>query len=79
MLVLPENCESWWDLGTPEWAAALVVEVYGDRAVFSAAECALAATADGRDEDYRFWIAVFECLKARQAAFQAVISPIANA
>ena len=55
--------ESFWDLGSPQEASAFLVEEYGSKAATHAAECALAARSDGRDEDYRFWTAVFHHLR----------------
>ena len=59
--------KSFWDLATPERAAAAFVELYGPNAASAAAGCALTADADNRQDDYRFWISVFRCLKSSSA------------
>jgi hypothetical protein len=53
-----EAWTSFWDLAPPEEAAALVTEMYGVLAAREAARCAVAAKADGRQEDRRYWMAV---------------------
>ena len=58
------NWNSFWDLASPEQAAEALVRFYGSDAARAAAECALAADADNRDDDYRFWLAVFHNLRA---------------
>lgn len=49
--------KSFWDLATPEKAAALMRELYGAGADGAAADAAADALADNRDEDARFWVA----------------------
>jgi hypothetical protein len=56
--------ESFWDITTPEDAARILFDWYGARAARIAAECGLAAHGDDREEDYRFWYAVFARLRA---------------
>ena len=56
--------ESFWDITTPEDTARTLAEWYGPFAAWHAAECALAASGGDRDEDYRFWYAVFARLRA---------------
>lgn len=59
---------SFWDLASPDRAAREMAGLYGRDAARAAAVCALAARADGRDEDYSFWFTVFERLRAGQCA-----------
>lgn len=63
MLLLSGEWESFWDIATPERAATEVTRIYGDKAALAIAQCSLGAKADGRDDDYRFWAAVFDCLE----------------
>lgn len=56
--------ESFWDITTPEDTALILAEWYGPLAAWHAATCALAASGGDRDEDYRFWYAVFARLRA---------------
>lgn len=57
---------SFWDLASPEQAARTLAGLYGPDAARAAADCALAAADDDRDEDYRFWLAVFARLRAAE-------------
>lgn len=54
---------SFWDLTTPEEAALMLYDLYGEAASQAAARCVVAAQSDGRDADCRFWIAVVLWLK----------------
>lgn len=58
--------KSFWDITTPEDTARILAGWYGPLAARLAVECALAASGDGRDEDYRFWYAVFARLRAKE-------------
>lgn len=58
------NWTSFWDLASPQEAARLLCKLHGPNATRISAECALAATGDGRNEDYNFWLAVFRDLRA---------------
>jgi hypothetical protein len=49
--------KSFWDVSSPEEAAGTLRELYGVATAEAASKCAVAAQCDGRDEDYRFWIA----------------------
>ena len=51
-------------IASPERAAAALAELYGQHAAMAAAQCALEARGDGRGDDFRFWVAVFEMLGA---------------
>jgi hypothetical protein len=62
---LPEWC-SFWDLASSERGAATMMELYGELAAAAAADCANAAHADDRDEDYRFWTAVLARVRAAE-------------
>lgn len=64
--------ESFWDLVTPEDAAHVLAEWYGAGAADAAFSSAATALADDRDQDYRFWCAVFARLRG------AVLSPAAG-
>jgi hypothetical protein len=55
---------SFWDIANPRQGARALDEMYGEAAAAAAANCAEAARADDRDEDYRFWIAVLARLQA---------------
>jgi len=59
----PLNWTSFWNLASPEWAAGALVEFYGVDAALAAAHCGLAAYADDRDDDYRYWFTVFRTLR----------------
>ena len=54
---------SFWDLADPGRAARELYRLYGPDALRTAAVCAVTANADGHDEDYRFWFAVFRRLR----------------
>lgn len=54
---------SFWDLTTPEEAADALRSFYGPTAAKAAGQCATAARGDGRESDYRFWLAVSAALK----------------
>lgn len=58
MFEAPFDWNSFWDLTTPEEAAATFREIYGPTAAAAAAECATAARNDNRENDHRFWVAV---------------------
>lgn len=64
--------ESFWDLITPEDAANILNEWYGAGAADAAFGSAATALADKRNDDYRFWCAVFARLHG------AVPSPAAG-
>ena len=51
-------------IASPERAAAALAELYGHHAAMAAAQCALEAHGDGRGDDFRFWVVVFEMLCA---------------
>jgi hypothetical protein len=59
---------SLWELGTPEEVAQILTRLFGTDAELMASECASAAMNGGRDEDYRFWIAVLARLIAKPPA-----------
>lgn len=56
---------SFWDLATPEEAAALLREDYGAGAEAAAVRATAAALADGRVRDACFWVAVRAALCPR--------------
>ena len=62
------NWSSFWDLATPEQTAQELTALHGAEASAAAACCALTAYSDGREEDYRFWKAVFYELQSRERA-----------
>lgn len=53
---------SFWDLVSPDAAAAALTEFYGAAAARAAARCAAAAQSDNREADHRFWQAVSAAL-----------------
>lgn len=67
-----QDWESFWDLASPEAGAAALLEFYGPEASQAAADCAVAALADDREQDYHFWSAVLSTLKiAERRSFEA--------
>jgi hypothetical protein len=58
MFEAPFDWNSFWDLTSPEEAAATFREIYGAAAAEAAAQCAIAAKSDDRATDHQFWIAV---------------------
>lgn len=60
--------QSFWDLASPEQGARQLLALYGASAAEAAASCALAARADNREADYRFWQAVASTLQAEKPA-----------
>lgn len=54
----PLDWQSFWDIASPKQAAQALLHFYGAAAAQAAAHCALAAEADGRDADRRYWQAV---------------------
>ncbi len=60
------NWRSFWDLAPPLKAASALIDMYGEAAATAAANCAIAARADCRDADYRFWIAVLGLVQAAE-------------
>ena len=56
--------KSFWDISTPEETARILAGWYGPLAAKLAVDCELAASGDDREEDYRFWYAVFARLCA---------------
>ena len=64
LLEWPQRLQNFWDLASPEAAADLMTELYGAAAATAAVDCAFAALADNRNEDYRFWAAVFSKVRS---------------
>ena len=62
---------SFWDLATPEEAADALQSFYGSAAAEAAGHCASAAKGDGRESDYRFWLAVSAALTGTAPASPA--------
>ena len=62
---------SFWDLATPEQAARMLSRLCGPDAALAAAYSGMAARADDRDDDYRFWLAVFARLRAAGLAAES--------
>jgi hypothetical protein len=75
MFEAPFDWNSFWDLTTPEEAAATFREIYGAAAVEAAAQCATAARNDDRENDHRFWVAVSAELTRTDETASAVPDP----
>lgn len=67
MLAQSRDWKSFWDISTPDRAAAEATLIYGPKAALAVVQCSLGAKADGRDEDHRFWLAVLDCLQRAPA------------
>lgn len=52
----------------PSEAVDAAIELYGSKASLAAASAAFTARYAGRDEDFRFWFAVFSQLRQRENA-----------
>ncbi|WP_292442261.1 hypothetical protein, partial [Mesorhizobium sp.] len=52
-----------WELSNPQAASEAAIALYGSSAATAAAWCAVSARCDGREADYRFWLAVFAQLR----------------
>src|SRR3546814_5702862 len=65
---LPIYWQSFWDLASPARGAREIRALYGEAAAAAAADCAAAARADRRENDYRFWTAVLAQLGDDQVA-----------
>jgi len=76
MFEAPFNWNSFWDLMTPEEAAATFRDTYGPAAAKAAAQCAIAARNDNRESDHRFWVAVLAELGKRDEAAPAIAGPL---
>ena len=57
------NWRSFWDLASPGKMVLVFIELYGTDADRAVKQCIQTATADGRDEDRRFWLAVAASLR----------------
>jgi hypothetical protein len=75
MFEAPFDWNSFWDLATPQEAAATFREIYGPAAAKAAAECATAASNDDRENDHRFWVAVSAELSRSDETASAVPPP----
>lgn len=58
----PANDVSIWCSMDNDAALALAMRVYGKEAATAAANCAIEARMDGRQQDYRFWFDIFQRL-----------------
>jgi hypothetical protein len=76
MFKAPFDWSSFWDLATPEEAAAMFREFYGPSAAQAAAQCASAAKKDDRDSDHRFWLAVSAVLGSAGPAVPSTPRPV---
>jgi len=76
MFEAPFNWNSFWDLMTPEEAAATFRDTYGPAAAEAAAQCATAARNDNRESDCRFWVAVSAELSKRDETAPAIAGPL---
>lgn len=64
--VLAGDWNSFWDLSDPETVSVAMLELYGAAAANAASNCAAAAMADSRSEDYRFWTIALTRIEAAQ-------------
>lgn len=55
-----------WRFASPSEAADAAVGFYGSKASLAAASAAFTARYAGREEDFRFWFAVFSQLRLRE-------------
>jgi hypothetical protein len=76
MFEAPFDWNSFWDLMTPEDAAATFRDTYGPAAAEAAAQCAIAALDDNRESDHRFWIAVAAELSKSDGTVAAAPAPL---
>ena len=76
MFEAPFNWNSFWDLMTPEDAAATFRDEYGPAAAEAAAQCVIAALNDHRESDHRFWIAVSAELSKSDGTAAAAPEPL---
>lgn len=57
-----------WHFADPSDAVDAAIDLYGSKASLAAASAAFTARYAGRDEDFRFWFAVFSQLRQRENA-----------
>lgn len=75
MFEAPFDWNSFWDLATPQEAAATFRDIYGPTAAEAAEQCAVAAKKDNRESDHRFWAAVSAELSKSDNTASAVPGP----
>lgn len=59
MLAIPTRQTNSENAGPIEAGETAARALHSDKAALAAAWCAFSARCDGRNEDYRFWLAVF--------------------
>ena len=65
--------DSFWDLSDPQSVSEVMTDIYGAAAASAATECAAAAGADGRVDDYQFWIRTRSMIEATQASRRRMV------
>lgn len=55
-----------WHFADPSEAVDAAIDLYGSKASLAAASAAFTARYAGRDDDFRFWFAVFAQLRQRE-------------
>ena len=55
-----------WHFADPSEAVAAAIDLYGSKASLAAASAAFTARYAGRDDDFRFWFAVFSQLRQQE-------------
>ena len=57
---------AFWHFADPSEAVDAAIELYGSKASLAAASAAFTARYAGRDDDFRFWLAVFSQLRQQE-------------
>lgn len=62
------HCPRFCDLFDPVEAAQAMLDFFGPSAANATRRCADAAGADGRDDDYRFWVEIENYIQSIESA-----------